>query len=168
MKKPRRQPGQLTGPGHSGRPVKHGANAIIYREEVIKKHPELVRYVRATYAALLRDLAPGDPDGLSAARRVLLDRMASLLLTAGLLDTYISKNGIIRKDRLEQRVLECEPCVQTLLSVNTAILKGLLALGLERRTLDVTMTPEQMLLDAHADVVAQEAAKDGQGGDGDA
>lgn len=146
-----------------GHQPKHGAQALVFRKEIIEQYPELVRYARECRDGLIRDLAPEGEDTLSTAKQIVLDRLQSKLLTAGLLDIFLGKNGVIRRDRLDQRVLEAEPCVQTWLQVNHAILRDLQALGLERVELGPrNVTPDQMLLDAHADVVAQEAAKDAE------
>jgi hypothetical protein len=78
------------------------------------------------------------------AKQIILDRMTAKLLTAGLLDIFMGKHGILRRDRLEQKILEAEPIVATWLSINNAILRDLEALGLERKPLDITLTPAEL------------------------
>jgi hypothetical protein len=148
---PRRRP---------GREIKHGAYSIVYREEIVKRYPELVRYTQDCHAALLKDLAPGGPDTLSAAKGILLDRLTSKLLTAGLLDIYLGQQGIIRRDRLDQRVLECEPAVATYLQVNNAIRHDLVVLGLERVNLEPhVLTPDELM--AQVELEDQDSGKEG-------
>ena len=148
---------------HPGRQIKHGAYALIYREEILKKYPEVARYAMDCRAGLVKDLAPGGPDTLSTARIIVLDRLTAKLLTAGLLDVFLGEHGIIRRDRLDQRVLEAEPIVQTWLSINHAILKDLEALGMERRSLEAIMTPAE-LLEAVARDAEVEAAQEAEKG----
>ena len=145
---------------HPGRQIKHGAYALIYREEILKKYPEVARYAMDCRAGLVKDLAPGGPDTLSTARMIVLDRLTAKLLTAGLLDVFLGEHGIIRRDRLDQRVLEAEPIVQTWLSINHAILKDLEALGLERKALDAELT----VLDVIAECDKDKAAKAAEAG----
>ena len=148
MKKKRHLPGHLGGKSRIGRPVKHGANALIYRDEIIKQFPELVRYTRDCYAGLVRDLAPEGADTLPTAKQIILDRLTAKLQTAGLLDIFMGKHGIIRRDRIDQRVLEAEPIVQTWLQVNNAIRADLQLLGLERRELGPRVLTADELVDA--------------------
>jgi len=152
-----------------GRQVKHGAYSIVYREEMVKRHPELARYVQDCHNALLADLAPEGPETLSAAKTILLDRCTAALLMAGQLEIYLGTHGLLRRDRLDQKVIEAEPALESWLHVNRAILRDLEALGLERVELGPrNLTPDEMLADAHEDVLAQEAAGKPDKGDGDA
>jgi hypothetical protein len=142
-----------------GNPPKHGADALVYRKEIIEQYPELVRYARECHAGLVADLAPEGEDTLSTAKQIILARLTSKILTAGLLDIYLGKNGVIRRDRLDQRVLECEPAVQVWLQVNNAIRRDLETLGLERRQLEPrVLTPAELLAEVageRADTPAQ-------------
>lgn len=143
----------------SGRRPKHGAYAIIYRDEILKQYPELARYTLDCRDGLVKDLAPGGLDTLSMAKQIILDRLISKLLAVGVLDIFLGKNGVIRRDRLDQRVLEAEPIVATWLSVNNAILRDLEALGLERKALEATpMTIEEVTAAVHAEREAKEEA----------
>ena len=139
-----------------GRPTKHGADALIYRDEIIKQYPELVSYTRDCRDGLERDLAPEGADSLPMAKQIILDRLTAKLQTAGLLDIYLGKHGILRLDRLDQRVLETEPAVQVWLQVNHAILRDLLALGLERRELGPrVLSPLEIAAEIDAEKAAQ-------------
>jgi len=143
-----------------GRQIKHGAYALIYREEILKKYPEVARYAMDCRAGLVKDLAPGGPDTLSTAKMIVLDRLTAKLLTAGLLDVFLGEHGLIRRDRLDQRVLEAEPIVQTWLSVNHAILKDLEALGMERKALEaIVLSTEEMIVAVNEERAAAKAAE---------
>ena len=142
-----------------GNPPKHGAGAIVYRKEIIEQFPELVRYARECRADLASDLAPGGEQTLSAAKRIILDRLNSKILTAGLLDIYMGQHGILRRDRLEAKVLEAEPALESWLHVNRAILRDLMALGLERVELkEKVMTIEELTLVARKESWAMDEA----------
>jgi hypothetical protein len=139
----------------TGRPPMHGAFALVYRDEVVRQFPELTRYTRDVYDGLLDDLAPEGKDTLPIAKRIILDRLLSKLLTAGLLDIYLGQHGILQREALARKTLECEPAVNTWLAVNHAILRDLQALGLERKELEPRdISP----LDIAAEIDAKKAA----------
>ncbi len=143
-----------------GRPIKHGAHALIYRDEVIKQYPELVRYTRDCYDGLLSDLAPEGPETLSTAKQIILARVVSKLQVAGLLDIFMGKYGILRRAQADGGsiiILEPEPVIATWLQVNHAILRDLTALGLERAELK----PQELSpLDIAASIDAQKDSAD--------
>ena len=142
-----------------GRQVKHGAYSIVYREEMVKRHPELARYVQDCHNALLADLAPEGPETLSAAKTLLLDRCTAALLMAGQLEIYLGTHGLLRRDRLDQKILEAEPALESWLHVNRAILRDLMALGLERVELkEKVMTIEELTLVARTESWAMDEA----------
>lgn len=138
-----------------GRPVKHGAKALVYRDEVCRQYPELVRYTRDTYDDLVADLAPEGIDSMPAAKRVLLDGLLGKLQTRGLCEIYMGQHGILRRDQVEKHVIEAEPIVETWLRVNHAILRDLQALGLEKVKLAPRELTPQELLDLAAEEQSQ-------------
>ena len=149
--------------------ARHGGYSVAHKDELLKRHPEIQLYLKVVRRGLIRDLSPEGEAHLTTARHIILDRLMQKLATVRLVETYLSEHGILRRDRLEQKVLDAEPITTMWLALNNQIRSDIQLLGLDRKSIDVTaMTPDEMLLDAHADVVAQEAAKDGQGGDGDA
>jgi len=155
-----------------GRPIKHGAHALIYRDEVIKQYPELVKYTRDAYDGLVYDLAPEGIETLSTAKRIILERLTAKLLTAGLLDIFMGEHGVLRRDPLNRQIPEAEPIVGTWLQVNHAILRDLMALGLEPKKLEPkALTPAELLEAAGDEAVerarAHAAAQDGRSGKGE-
>jgi hypothetical protein len=154
---PRRRP---------GREIKHGAYSIVYRDEIVKQYPELARYTQDCHAALLKDQAPGGPATLSAAKQIVLDGLSSKLQTWGLLNIFLGTHGIIRRDRLDQRILECEPAVATLLQVWHSIRMDLQLLGIEKVEIQPTvMTVEELTLAVRKEQaeMTEQAARDKEG-----
>jgi len=165
---PRKKQGQLSAP--LGPLARHGGWSWAHGHEIAKRHPEIQLYLKVIRRDLIRDLCPEGEAHLPTAKAILVSRLMQKLATTRIIETYLAEHGLLRRDKLEKdKILEGEPILTHWLALQTQIRKDLLALGLERRALDVTpLSPDEMLLAAHADVVAQEAAKDGQGGDGDA
>jgi hypothetical protein len=141
----------------------HGAFALVYRDEIVRQFPELTRYTRDVYDGLMEDLAPEGKDTLPVAKRIILDRLLSKLLTAGLLDIYLGQHGILQRGALERKVLECEPAVNTWLAVNHAILRDLQALGLERKELEpLDLNPLEIAAEIDARKIANGACEVGK------
>jgi len=149
--------------------ARHGGYSVAHKDELVKRHPEIQLYLKVIRRGMIRDLSPEGEAHLSTARGLLLDRLMQKLATARLIETYLSEHGILRRDRLEHKVLDGEPILTHWLALNNQIRSDIQLLGLDRRSLEATpLTPEQMLLDAHADVVAQDAEIVKPGGDADA
>lgn len=134
-----------------GRPVKHGIYAIVHREEAVKRHPELVRYSQAFHRELLRDLDP-EGRGLPAAQRVIVDGLVAKVMSRGLCEVYLGEHGLLRRDRLAEKVLEAEPLTDLWLAIGNSIRRDLALLGLDRRLPEPrVLTPEEMLEEAAQD-----------------
>ena len=92
-----------------GRPPTHSGYSIIYQDRAISDHPEIRHYLEGTREGLVRDIA-GSEDKLSEQQRVMVDRIISRLAICRLIEVYVEKLGIFRRDRLEGgKVLELEP-----------------------------------------------------------
>ena len=142
---------------------------MAHGDDIARRHPEIRVYLKVVRRDLIRDLCPEGEEHLPTAKAILVSRLMQKLATTRIIEEYLSEHGLLRRDRLtKEKILEGEPIMGHWLALQTQIRKDLQALGMERRTLDVTMTPEQMLLDAHADVVAQDAEIVKPGGDADA
>ena len=124
-----------------GRPPKHGARAIVYRADLIREYPEVVRLTRDWWDGMVADL--GGPAALTTAQEVLLSRVISKVQTAALIEIWLGKHGILRRDSLDRKLLEAEPIVATWLSINNAIRADLQLLGIKRVE---TADPEPSLL----------------------
>ena len=115
-----------------GRPPKHGGLSLVYRADLVKEHPELRRYLQDCRDGLIDDLAAGDEDALTTGQRILVDRTIQKLSLARLIEIYITKTGVLRRDRLNSKVLEVEPILIYWQSLNHAIRSDLAILGLKR------------------------------------
>jgi len=120
-----------------GRPPKHGGYSIIYRDRAIKDHPEIRHYLEACRAGLVRDVA-GSEDRLSEQQRLLIDGIVSKRAVCRLIEVYVEKCGLFRRDSLEgKRVLELEPALGVnYLAFSNSIDRALQALGLDKKQAD--------------------------------
>jgi hypothetical protein len=117
-----------------GRPVKHGGYSLIARDELLKQHPQLRRYLEDSRAGLIRDVA-GSEDQLSEPQRIMIDRIISRLSICRLIEVYIEKYGAFRRDQLKRfQVLELEPALGlNYLAFSNSIDRALIALGLNKK-----------------------------------
>ena len=136
-----------------------GPYAILHSSAVLAAHPEIVSYCNTIRYHLLKDLSPAGPEHLSTARHVILSSCCRKL----------SKLLVIEEALTEDKLLAAGPLLDLWLALNKQIRDDLKLLGLDRASIDATpLTPDEMLLDAHADVVAQDAEIVKPGGDADA
>lgn len=120
-----------------GRPPKHGGYSLVARDEMLKEHPHLKRYLEDCRAGLVRDVA-GTEDQLTEGQRLIIDRLIPKLAICRLIEIYIEKYGIFRRDQLQRRkVLELEPALGTsYLAFDNSIRLGLALLGIDKRKAD--------------------------------
>ena len=124
--------------------ARHGGYSVAHKDELLKRHPEIQRYLKVVRRGLIRDTCPEGEEHLTMARRLVLDRLMQKLATARLIETYLAENGFLRRDRAAQKVLEAEPIMTTWLALNHQIRLDLQLLGLERKALDITLTTDRM------------------------
>ena len=145
--------------------LKHGlrSNPV----DLLRQHPEIKQKLRVVKRGLVSDLSPEGEEHLTMARRLVLERMLSKLGRVYLIEYFLDANGIINRPSLEKRHLAAEPIMATWSDLNESIRRDLAMLGMNRKSIEAVQTPDEMLEDAHADVVAQDAVIVPKG-DGDA
>jgi hypothetical protein len=123
-----------------GRPPKHGGYSLIHKDELLKQHPQLRRYLEDCRSGLVKDVA-GSEDQLSEQQRIIIDRIISRLSICRLIEVYIEKYGAFRRDQLKRfQVLELEPALgQNYLAFSNSIDRALIALGLDKKKADVAL-----------------------------
>ena len=131
-----------------GRPPRHGGYSLVARDELLKEAPHLKQYLRDTRAGLVKDIA-GTEEELTEQQRCLIDRLLSRLAVCRLIETYIEKNGIFRRDRLQkERVLELEPALGVnYLAFSNSIDRALSILGVSKRQAAKVITLQTYLKD---------------------
>jgi hypothetical protein len=134
--------------------ARHGGYSVAMKDELLRKRPEILRYLKRMQRDIVRDICPEGEEHLTAARRCILDRLFSKLATARLIEAYLGEYGILRHDRLEnQKILEGEPILEVWLALNNQITKDLQVLGLDRKALDITeLTATELAEAIDADV----------------
>ncbi len=141
-----------------GRPrTKHGGYSL-YQADLIKQHPELRHYLEDSRFGLIADISAEGEAGLTAGQLILIDRVTQKLGLTRLIELYISKTGILRRDKLDNKTLEIEPILIYWQSLNNAIRADLQLLGIERRVQDDSEPDLQRYLKAKADKGSQERA----------
>lgn len=135
---------------------KHGGYSLALRDELIKKTPGLRRYLEDSRTGLVRDVAGGEA-GLSEPQRIMIDRIISRLSITRMIEIYIAKYGIFRKDRIKREgILELEPALGiNYLAFSNSIDRALVNLGLEKRR-----TPVKDVLTFAAEFDAQQAKEE--------
>lgn len=124
--------------GKPGRPRKHGAYSINIRDDELKSHPRIRQYLEATRQGLVRDVA-GSEENLSEQQRILIDRIISKLSIMRLIEVYIEKTGIFRRDKLLQDdgILELEPALgMNYLAFSNSVDRALKILGIHKKDAD--------------------------------
>lgn len=151
--------GKLKKKTKRGRPPKHGGYSLIAKDEILKDNPRIRRYLQDCRDGLVRDVA-GSEDRLTEQQRILIDRIVTRLSICRLIEVYIEKYGLFRRDRLkESQVLELEPALgKNYLAFSNSIDRALRDLGIERKEIAKDITPEQM-----AEIIMAEA-KEAKGG----
>jgi len=148
-----------------GRPPKHGGYSIIYRDRAIKDHPEIRHYLEACRAGLVRDVA-GSEDRLSEQQRLLIDGIVSKRAVCRLIEVYVEKCGLFRRDSLEgKRVLELEPALGVnYLAFSNSIDRALQALGLGKKQGDDVLDLGKYIAEKDALEAAAKAKGRGKAG----
>ena len=143
----RRKDGLEALPG--GPLARRGGWSVAEKDKLLRRRPEIRRYLKIIQRDIVRDICPEGEEHLTAARRLLLDRLMSKLATARLIESYMAERGIVRQDKLEQQnVLEAEPLMSTWLSLNLQIREDLKLIGLDRRPLAAEVLSPMQLLEA--------------------
>ena len=144
--------------------ARHGGYSVAHKDELIIRHPEIRLYLKVVRRGLIRDLSPEGEEHMTTARHCVLDRLMQKLATARLVETYLAEHGILRRDKLAEKVLDAEPITTLWLALNNQIREDLKLLGLDRKPLDaITLTPDELLQEA-----AEEQAQGATGGPSDA
>lgn len=140
------KPTKLTKKARLGRPPIHGGYSLIARDELLKQHPQLRRYLEECRVGLVKDVA-GSEDQLSEQQRIMIDRIISQLSICRLIEVYIEKYGAFRRDQLKRfQVLELEPALsQNYLAFSNSIDRALIALGLERKKAEEVLAPYEIV-----------------------
>jgi hypothetical protein len=131
------KPTKLTKKARLGRPPIHGGYSLIARDELLKQHPQLRRYLEECRVGLVKDVA-GSEDQLSEQQRIMIDRIISQLSICRLIEVYIEKYGAFRRDQLKRfQVLELEPALGlNYLAFSNSIDRALIALDLNKKKAD--------------------------------
>ena len=135
--------------------AKHGGYSVARKDELVRRHPEIQLYLKIIRRDLIRDLSPEGEEHLTAARRLILDRLMQKVATVRLIEIWLAENP--------SAILAAASVTGLWLSINTGILKDLLALGLDRRAIDVTpLSPAELMAEVVEDerLEAEKAAKD--------
>jgi len=129
-----------------GRPPRHGGFSLIARDELLKDQPHIRQYLLDCRAGLV-DCVAGSEETLTEQQRILIDRIISKLSICRLIEAYIEKYGIFRRDMLKKsQVLELEPALgKSYLAYSNAIDRALIALGLDKRNKEAVLTPYEII-----------------------
>ena len=129
-----------------GRPPKHGGYSLIVRDEILKDHPYVRRYLQNCRDGLVENVA-GSEDRLTEQQRIIIDRIISRLSICRLIEVYIEKYGAFRGDRLKKdKILELEPALgQNYLAFSNSIDRALIALGLNKKQTDDVLAPYEII-----------------------
>jgi len=128
--------------------AKHGGYSVAHKDELLKRHPEIQRYLKVVRRGLIRDICPEGEEHLTMARRLVLDRLMGKLATVRLIETYLAEHGILRRDKLELKVLDAEPITTLWMSLNHQIRQDLELLGLDRKPLELTVLSTEEMIEA--------------------
>jgi len=116
-----------------GRPLRHGGFSLIAKDELLKDQPHIRQYLLDCRAGLVRCVS-GSEEMLTEQQRILIDRIISKLSICRLIEAYIEKYGIFRRDMLKKKVLELEPALgKSYLAYSNAIDRALVTLGIDKR-----------------------------------
>ena len=129
-----------------GRPPKHGGYSLIVRDEILKDHPYVRRYLQDCRDGLVENIA-GSEERLTEQQRIIIDRIISRLSICRLIEVYIEKYGAFRGDRLKKdKILELEPALgQNYLAYSNSIDRALIALGLNKKQTDDVLAPYEII-----------------------
>ena len=124
-------------------PIIHGA----YCPDRVARETQ---YLWAVRRRLLHDLSPEGPAHLSEARNLIIERLLAKLSVVHILEKYLADNP--------PELLKAGASTGLWLSTGNAILKDLLALGLDRRSMEMPiLSPQELLAAAGQDVAEEEA-----------
>ena len=132
--------------------------------DLAKAHPEIGFWLREVHRSMVEALAPEGEDHMPPAKAILLGRVMAKLSAARMFEQYLAKAGLLDRKALqgEPGVLQAAPLVTTWLSVQNALLRDLMALGLEKVELQPrVLTPGDLLVEVSRDLASD---REGLGG----
>ena len=88
-----------------GQPPKHGGYSLVHRDDVLKEHPYIQRYLRDCREGIIRDL--GGEETMSVMQMVLVDRLISRMAICRLIEAYIEKYGAFNRVAIQQKPSRC-------------------------------------------------------------
>jgi len=135
-----------------GRPPKHGGYSIIHRDALLEEHPHIRQYLQSCRDGLVRDVG-GSEEALSEQQRIMIDRIISRLSICRLIECYVEKYGVFRRDMIKrQKVLELEPALgQNYLAFSNSIDRALIALGLTKKQSDGALDLGKYIAERYGD-----------------
>jgi len=133
--------GKKSKKGKIGRPRKHGGYSVHLQDVELKKNPRIRQYLMATREGLIRDVA-GTEEELSEQQRIVIDRIVSKLAILRLIEVYVEKHGIWRRDRLKKdQILELEPALGlNYLAFSNSVDRSLKLLGINKHVDNMKVT----------------------------
>lgn len=117
--------------------VVHGAYSFIASGKLPEHRVYLLRYLSGARQGLIDDL--GGEESLSTAQIILIDRITSKLGCVRCIEEHIRENGVFLGQELSP-VLKA-----SYLAYSNSLRLDLLALGIERRNADETLTPFELV-----------------------
>jgi hypothetical protein len=127
-------------------------------DALLTQHPEILTYIRRLRKGFIVDICPEGEAFLSTAKRLLLDRLCQKVGWLRVLETYVAKAGMLRRDSLAKGVLSEMPILNFWSNLSNSLRRDLELLGLERRPLEVEALEVGELMEA----VARESVQDAE------
>ena len=131
--------------------ARHGGYSVTHKDKIIRWHQGIQLYLKVVRKGLIRDLSPEGEDHMTTARHIILDRLMQKLATSRLIEHHLAEHP--------EEILAAASVTGLWMSINNAILKDLLALGLERKALDAIVLSGDALIDAVEEERAAARAK---------
>ena len=136
-----------------GRPqLKHGGFSLLTRGELPENRQYLRPYLTEAREGLIRDLGPTEED-LTAAQRILLDRVITNLGIVRLIEEYVKEKGIFQNPGGF-----LNPALAThYIAYNNSIRLNLQALGINKRVGDKILGPLELAAEIDREQAEQDA-----------
>lgn len=123
--------------------IKHGGYELIARADAGSlEHVEVVEYLNELRADLVSDLGPKEED-LTAAERILIDRIITKIGVCRCIEKYVSRLGIFDKAGRLRGALK-----HNYLAYDNSITRALSALGIHTRKEEAPRSLSDIILEA--------------------
>lgn len=115
-------------------------------DALLTQHPEVLQYLKHLRKGFIQDICPEGEVHMTTAKRLLLDRLCQKVGWSRVIELYLGKVGLVRRDALAKGVLSEMPILTFWANIGNQIRRDLELLGFERKSLEAEVLSAEALM----------------------